>query len=193
MALDGRLSAWPRTGILGFALMEGTSASTALPREGSATELLFKIRGMLFRYDGQVGKLDSKKARVLIKPHSVEWSERGFTACGARQTHDRATLTLRDPAGKTLRPSVLSVDRDTISFVCWPSRKKLADEVNTHASLDLPGASHLSLRLRVVRARPVFPGSQGRVVVARLVKPSAEYLHALSVLEGHRDRVRGVA
>ncbi len=177
--LDGRLRAWPRTGSLGFILAEEVTTGLGLPEPDSALDLRFRIRGLSFRCEGVVRKLDTAMGRILIKPDAIEWRAKGLEAGGLRLPRTRAQLSFRNTDGRAHRVPILAISDECMSFVCWPWPKKLDRAARVKARLELPGTQAFPMMLTLSSKRPVFPGAEGCIATAHIEHATDGFHQAL--------------
>ncbi len=168
----GHIRAWPRAGALSFRVDGGVGSGLGLPEENTDAELRFRVRGLSFRAEGRVRKVQREQGRLMLKPDAMEWRVRKVALEGRGKVSLTAHLTLKGPDGGTHNAAVIAIAREELRFVCWPCPRTLEGELKASARLYIEQDNALALTLGVHRALPVFSGSQGRIMVARVIEGS---------------------
>lgn len=163
-----------------------------LPGAGEAADLLFRIRGISFRCDAAVKRVDELNGGLYLDPAIIEWSVRGFHVGGVAFSMEPSVAMLRRPDGRTVRLPVLSITDDKVVLLGWPVPLGL-DAGGTYPAVVLLGEQRIhGLQLELSGAQAIFTGSTGRIVHAAVVVGHAEMSKAVLALVQEPER-RAVA
>jgi hypothetical protein len=123
---SGQLSALADGRSLVFQHPDPEQLGGGLPEEGEQTTVLFRVRGVSFRCDGQVRRLERSRRRLMIQPELIEWTVTGIRLPESRYCRRQARIGVRAPTRRLPWIEVLAVSEEEIYAVNWPRSKALA-------------------------------------------------------------------
>jgi len=180
----GHIRAWPRAGGISFRVDGGVASGMGLPDENATVELRFRMRGLSFRCEGRVRKVDREQGRLMVKPDCIEWCASRVHIEGQGMLPLSAMVRITGPDRKHHEAQVIAISDSELRFVCWPCPNKLDKPLDLSARLRVPGLGQADLTLRVHSAAPVFPGSHGRIMTAELLEGDSAVRQILRQLAG---------
>jgi hypothetical protein len=185
---SGQLSALADGRSLVFQHPDPEQLGGGLPEEGEQTTVLFRVRGVSFRCDGQVRRLERSRRRLMIQPELIEWTVTGIRLPESRYCRRQARIGVRAPTRRLPWIEVLAVSEEEIYAVNWPRSKALARGQELQAVLEIQGQRGPDLQLRVEAHSSIFPGCNGQILRATLLEPRDRIAAMLSALDPRPDR-----
>ncbi len=166
----GQLAGLPRFGALSFRPTARLTSVGRMPGQGQPLEVDLKLNGLLFRFGAVAKKVDANPERVIAKIGDIDWCVPRPTDANGQPMQGPCRFRLRLSRGVAIRAPLLSVAEDRLLFLVWGLERRLRAQARLCCTLERAGQPPWKARIAVDQLRPLFPGSQARVVGAQVLE-----------------------
>jgi hypothetical protein len=180
--LTGAIQATSDRRFIQFRAPPEAGPPTALPGRGEAADLHFRVRGVTFRCDAVVDRLDPRDRAPCMEPNVFEWSITAIRHGGGSFSSQVCRTRLVAPDGRMHAMEVIALPPGEVHLFGWPPPREVVAASMWEAQVLLGHQRMRGLQVEISGSQPIFPGAGGRAFRARILTGQEQIAAALAHL-----------